>query len=206
MKTSKIIIISFFSFVGLFLLSFMILGFAFNSIAIKEIREKRNNFEKRAKIFMIEKPFKHIFVKNEGSIIILEGEKLLIKSNSYNSKDSLIVPTYEILNDTLFISLRKEINTTLELNNLENLITISGTNTSVNLFSLNISSLKLNFTSGNISIDKGVNISKLDVNLYDNSEFSATQILNVDTNNSNVRLPKALHIDLDIDKISKVSM
>jgi hypothetical protein len=230
MKTSKIIFISFFSFVGLLLLSFMIFGFIFNDIAIKEYRKKL--MDKGTKTYKIEKPFKHIFVKNKGFIKITEGAEQLLRSYSYTIKDSLVVPVYKVQNDTLFVDLHNEISTILELNNLENLISISGFKSNVHLSLLNLSSLKLNFTSGNIRIGKNVNISKLDINLNDNSVFSANQLLNVDSlslninkssfevynkkrftsvkgsiaNNSNVRLPKALHIDLDIDKTSKVRM
>ncbi len=231
MKTSKIIFISFFSFVGLFLLSVMILGMAFNGIATEERKDRRVEYENRVKTIKINKQFKHVFVKNKGSITITRGEEQTVKYYSYNSNDTLIVPEFEIVNDTLFFSVRNGMSTTLTLNDVNNLKSVSGINSSVHLSSLDMSSLKLDFKAGKIRINNDVNISNLYVSLCENSGFTAYP-LNVDslyvninnsrfrgnykkrlslvkgtiTNKSDVRLPSVLHIDLDIDESSKVRM
>jgi len=49
MKTSRIILISFFSFIGLLLLSFLIVGFAYNDADVKNRKKRMVEFEKQKK-------------------------------------------------------------------------------------------------------------------------------------------------------------
>ncbi len=225
MKTSKIIFISFFSFIGLFLLSVMILGIAFNGTASKKEQKKKQIISKSIKL---DNTFRHINLAGEGNIWINKGDE---QSLNYveNSLDSIpFVPEYDVRNDTLYVKSTYNRNVTIVVRNLN---TVSGYSSHLHLSYIDLPSLKLSFENGNVRIEHNAKISNLYVSLSNNSNFRCNDF-DIDTlkmnlnnskfyfygkkklvslegtisNNSDVRLPKALHINLDVDSSSKIRM
>ncbi len=233
MKTSKIIFISFFSFIGLLLLSIMVLGFAFNDVALAERNEKRAEFKSRIKTIKIDNRFKHIFVQDKGSVTIIRGDEQLINFYSYNTKDSLDTPEFDVRNDTLYVIGKRGMNITIKLKDESTLLSIGGINSNVDLSHLNVPALDLNFNGGKVKLNYKIEIGKVRIDLSNKSFLELTNQIDIDTiclnvnnskintwygkrhisllkgmveNGSDVRLPDAYHIRLDTDSTSKVKM
>lgn len=233
MKTSRIIFISFFSFIGLLLLSFLIVGFAYNDAGIKHRKNRAEEFKKGEKTIKIEKQFKHILILDKASITVKYGEEQSLKYYVFNTKDSLIAPKLDVKNDTLFLSAKSRIRITLTLKDLNKLKSIDGINSTVFLSGIEMSTLTLNFKGGKINLTDNTKIKNISITLSEKSGFDVHHNAVVDTlnldihnskinfynrnsnisllkgtidNNSNVRIPKAFHINLEVDKSSKLNM
>ncbi len=233
MKTSKIIFISFFSFIGLLLLSFLIVGFAYKDAGIKDKKKRAENFKNRTKTIKIEKQFKHILIEDKGSITVKHGEEQALKYFAYNSKDSLIAPELDVKNDTLFLNAQDRLMIVLTLKDLNKLKSIVGINSTVVLSGIEMSNLDLNFKGGRINLTDNTKIKNISVILSEKSEYSThynvvVDSLNLDinnskinfynrnsnisllkgtiNNNSNVQITKAFRINLEVDKSSRLNM
>ena len=231
MKTSKIILISFSSFIGLLLLSFFIVGITFNDAARRERNAIFIANKKREKTIKIENHFKHIFIKNKSFILIKHGEEQLLEH--YTNENSLNKPIFEVKNDTLFLGFQSNIRTKLTLKDVNNLKSISGVNASVTLSGLEMPTLNLYFNGGKVDLTDNTKVKNINVTLSEKSRLNihnnvVVDTLNLDINNSkinfwntkrkipylkgtinnksDVRIPKALHINLDIDESSKLRM
>ena len=77
MKTSKIIFISFFSFIGMLLLAFMILGIAFKDKRIL----KRRKLQTPSITITVDKRFKHVVIKNDIFYEVKKQKEFSVKND-----------------------------------------------------------------------------------------------------------------------------
>lgn len=225
MKTSKIILISFFSIIALLLLSLSIEGYIYND----KKKYKRDEYGQRGddyKSIRLTKNFNHIKVSKHCNILVIKGSSSL---TYLPEKSGTFVPEYEIKDDTLFI--KSTTTKVLTVAVKENVKTVSAESAEV-MLSLNLPSLSLDFKSVKANINN-VKISKFDICLKDHTTlrmhdfYTDTIKMNIDNSEfycspnsynkiemlsgmigkgSQVYLPNAMHFDLHVDKTSKLSV
>lgn len=224
MKISKIIFISYFSVIGIFLLGFLIVGFAFNS---KEINKK--NVETKTQTLA---QFKHVSI-GEGCRVSIQNYQES-KLTYISSKDSVLIkPVYEIKNDTLFINSTK--------NNMRysgvvlysnNITSITGKSCDVNLREMNQEALDINTYNTRIDIDSKTRIKRYNISLKQSSKLNCwnnfkgeellfdaekstlnlrsqhrfNKIKGKATNYSKLQLPEAKSYELDMDDNSTLKI
>ncbi|TAJ11682.1 hypothetical protein DMA11_15945 [Marinilabiliaceae bacterium JC017] len=225
MKISRIIFISYFSVIGLCLLSLMVMGFVYND---KEFFGERGEaFETITEEL---EPFSHISVDDDCIVAVQTGETNSLLYH-YNKKDKA-QPVYEVRNDTLFvISTRNVLYGQVDLM-VGKIKSISGRNCRISLYDIHQDDLFLAGENARINLGHKVDFGSLNVLLKDSSElnywhFNAKELrLNIQnnsrfrchsdqkvellegkiSNNSKATLPDAKRIQLDVDESSKVEM
>jgi len=225
MKTSRIIFISFFSFLGLILLSLMVMGFMYKD---KDIRKFKEKDIKTVNITL--DSFSHIVVSDNCRVNLSSNTSYSV---SYSLlKGTVNKPVYNINNDTLFIKSTKT-NFTSSINvKANNIISVSGVNCKITLDKFKQEALSFDVKKTEIRFYKNVNIQNLDITLSEsswlngwssfkaqnlklntsNSKFQGSingKLKSFDANitkNSEVRLLKALHYNLNVDSSSSVKL
>lgn len=225
MKTNKIIILSYFSFIVVFLLSLMIMGFAFRNKKYED-----SNIEKETKEIDLDN-FSHMNISQEGCDVILGSNEKNELTYIHNLKDSIIAPKYEIRNDTLFIlSTKNNLNDEIRVK-VKDIKSIICCKSELSIREFIQDSVKIEANLSKVYIKKDSEISFVDIelknssNLYgsnyngssfklniDNSKFEISADKKLDlvegivAKSSSVRLPKVLKIDIDSDETSEVKM
>ena len=227
MKINRIIFISYFSLTGLFLLGLMAMGFVYKDAAPKWVKADDHFEIVRDELA----PFSHLYVENNCHLILSGSDQLHLSYTIDNQKE-IITPVYEVRNDTLFLkSTSNNLNNWVTINTNCPLQSIHGENCHVRLRSLKQPSLHIDFAHTNLRIEQGVKISSLDLSLKENSDFNGwdlevselkMNLLNSKfqgrsrqkldwlkgtiSNQSDVHLPKAKHIQLEVDETSEIKM
>ncbi len=221
MKTSRIIFISFFSIIGLFLAGFMIMGFIYN--------DRSKNYPTFKEEAITLESYSHIVVHNDCNVIIRTDG---INQLSYHSNpDSVqIKPEFRINNDTLFIlSTRTNLLRHIQLK-VNNLVSISGKHCDVTFIEFHQKSLFIDVLNSKVTFN-AVSIDEIEISLSESSRFDGwdltAQKVTLNTRNSyfepnfktklkvlegnitdgsNVRLPQASYYNLNVDESSKTRM
>lgn len=225
MKTSRIIFISYFSIIGLFLISLMIMGFAFKN-------KNHGNFNpeniKHETISL--DSFTHIQASENCRITIKSATNNELIYTSFDNKE-IVKPTYRIENDTLFVAATQtNMNNNIELH-VKYILTIIGNNCNYTLRSFTQNELNIDMKKSNVTFYEQSSIGSLKMSLNNqskcsgnnfnianlilqshNSRFDARiqnkleSVEGIITDNSDVRLPAALKYNLDVDKSSTIKM
>ena len=222
MKISRIIFTSFFSLIGIFLLSLMILGFIY-----KDEKRTRDNEKHNAINHLELKDFSHISTAPGCKLNIYSAEK---PGLSYYADEDNPKPVYEIKNDTLFIiSTEASKHEAVKLNT-RNLKTIEANNSTLYLSGLNLDTLSISLKKTNLRFgNKHASIQYLNLQVKDHSDvsiwnfydgeikmdienshcsmYSNSKVKKVSGKigkNSKVTLPITRRLDLDIDPSSSV--
>lgn len=225
MKTSRIIFITFFSIIGLFLFSLMIMGFMFKN-------KEYNNF--RPENLISEsiplEGFSHIVSEPNCRIELKSGDANQLNYASLADKE-IVKPIFNLKDDTLFITTtRTNMNNDVQIT-VQQIKTITGCNNNLTLRDFSQDSIKVILNGTEISLQQNTSIGKLELSLKsqsrcngwncqitnlnltsDNSKFEASiqnrlESVKVDiANHSEVRLPKSLNYNLNLDKTSKVKV
>jgi len=226
MKISRIIFTSFFSLIGVFLLSLMFFGF---------IHKDKKNFNENGDKYETKKieleSFSHVYAEAGCKLNIYSAEKpsfsYLVEKEKENNK-----PVYEIKNDTLFIISTGTSNHGVLKLMTHNLKTIKANKSKLHLASIKLDTLSVSLMKTDLRfINKEVSILYLDLQLSDQSDvkawnFNGNEVkMDIENSrcqmssnsklrkisgkiggNSDVRLPKTGRLDLDIDESSSVTM
>jgi len=226
MKISRIIFTSFFSLIGIFLLSLMFLGF---------IYKDKKNFSQNGSKYKTEKieleAFSHISAKSGCKLNIYSAEKPSFSYHVEKEKENK-KPVYEIKNDTLFIiSTGTTKHGVLKLMT-HNLKTIKANKSKLYLASIKLDTLSVSLVKTDLSFGNDeTSILYFNLQLKDQSDvkvwaFNGSEVkMDIENShcymkhnshlkkisgkigkNSKVTLPKTSHIDLDIDQSSSVKM
>ncbi len=228
MKTSKIIFTSYFSLVGLILISIMISGFAFNH----KNRNRHGKYEFINKSIPLEN-FKHIKI-NANCLVIIQHDSVSTinytfrKNKETNSVKNPNPPKYNISGDTLILQ-SYESNNHINLHTKKS-ISITGNDCRITLKKLNQNNLSLTGTKCDLTFEDSFNVKTLKVSLDDSKmHYWNFKVQNLDltlnqsrfygnsrgtiksftakiSNNSDARLPKALDYNIKTDESSKVQL
>jgi len=221
MKTSRILFIAYFSIIGLFLIGFTIMGFAYNDKSSDGF--KGEHYEEIAEDLQ---SFSHIHIDDDCDVNITKGDHSYF-TYSIKKSEEHVKPVFDVRNDTLFIqNVSRHI--TIHFNELKSL---SGQNCEVRLKSLELSKLAVHLKQAELKMGNDVSIYSLDVVLKESSimrawDFNSKQLsLHVDDsqfmagsdrklelvkgtirNNSSIRINAAKSIQLDLDDSSQLQM
>lgn len=222
MKTSRIIFISFFSFFGLILISLMVMGFMYkdtNKLKKDDIKTVNTSLGS----------FSHIVVSDNCRVNLSSNTSYSV---SYSLlKGAVNKPVYNINNDTLFIKSTKTNFHSSIIVYVNNLVSISGVNCNITLHKFKQEALSFDVKKTEIRFNNNVNIQNLDITLSEsswlngwsfkaqnlilntsNSKFQGSvngKLKSLDANitkNSEVRLLKSLHYNLNVDSSSSVKL
>lgn len=225
MKTSKIIFISFFSVMGLLLISLLIMGFAFKNKKYGDYNAENIKIES-----VTLDAFKHIHANENCRITVKSGTSNELKYTSFLNK-AIIKPDFRIVRDTLFVETTKtNLNNNIELV-VQHLETITGNNCNYSLREFSQSRLSVDIKKSNISFYDSSSVVNLKMFLYEqskctgrefkvdslmlqskNSKFEARLqnklglIEGIITDKSDVRLPAALKYTLEVDQSSTIKI
>jgi len=221
MKTSRILFISYFSTIGLFLMGLTIMGFAYNDKSSDDFQ--RDHYEEISENLQA---FSHINIEKDCDVWITKGDGSYFTYNIKNAEEH-VKPVFDVRNDTLFIqNVSRPI--TIHFNELKS---ISGHKCEVGLNSFELSKLAVHMKQAELKIGNDVTISSLDVVLkesstvrawgfnteklslrVDDSQFMAGSNRKLDLvkgiirNNSTIRINAAKSIQLDLDESSQLEM
>ena len=224
MKTSRIIFISFFSTIGVFMITLMILGFIYND---KENSRKHLHAPKSVSLPL--EPYNHIAISNDCRVSLVSDTVNLLSYN-FNPDSAQIKPDFKISNDTLFVlSTQTNLSKDIQLK-VNNSVTIFGNLCNLTLNKFYQKSLSIDVRQSEVRFN-AVSIDDVEISLRESSrcngwDFTAQKVtlntrnstfeLNFKTklkvlegnitDGSNVRLPQALHYNLNVDESSKVRM
>jgi hypothetical protein len=145
MKTSKIILIGFFSLVGLFLLSLL--------IQVDSDKQERGFHQEAISL----PPFKHLVLLNSASIDVYQGENDSAFVH-FDSKTEAVFPDYELKGDTLvLVWANKDFNWSRTIS-CSNLKSVRVENSRLNINKLAIDSFKVAAFGSEIHINNKVEI------------------------------------------------
>lgn len=188
-KTSKIIFISYFSFIASLFVIFTIMGFANNNI---------NRFSSFEKTETQLDTFSHIYVSPDCRVVIEKSDSTKL-IHQYPDSEEFIETSHEIKNDTLFIQkTNKRISTRIQADNIKS---VSGDKCNVNITKLKQEALDVNIVnSSHVSLYEDIKLDTLNMNLSSSSRFNSSTgkienlVLNV--NNSYVYLQTKMELTL----------
>ena len=227
MKISRILFIAYFSVIGLFLISFTVMGFVHKDKTMEDVMNVVNVMNHEHETIEGElPPFSCIQVAKGSEVVIKQGEK---NSFSYYKKASETVakPEWEVINDTLYI---RHTAPTMAVY-ATRLIAITGESCQLTIEPITLDKLALHLDQSELSIRNEVNISNLEITMVANSQMNAwglsTQRMKLDVdhsifrgdskrrikvvsgsirNNSKVQLSPAQSIKLEVDDSSELKM
>ena len=220
MKISRIIFISYFSLIGLFLIGFTIMGFAYNDKSSDEF--KRDHYEEVSGDLQ---SYHHIYVDKDCKVNINSSDRSYF-SYAVKKEENQGKPFFEIRNDTLFVQHTKRFITIYS----DQLNSVCGQECNVTFGKVNLSSLFVRIRKGRVRFLKDVTISELSLSLIE-SRLGAgdlkTKLLNLEVdnsevnvhcnrkfeevkgtirNNSTIRINAAKSIQLDLDESSHLQI
>lgn len=225
MKISRIIFITFFSIVGLFLFSLMIMGFMFKN-------KKHNKF--RPENLLSEsiplEEFSHIVSDANCKIALKSGDTNKLYYTSFAHKE-IVKPVFNLKNDTLYITATNtNMNNHVQLT-VKQIETITGYKNNLTLGDFSQEILTMEMKNSEIRLNKTANISNLKISLtekskctgwdcklenlslkIDNSKFETHMKNKIESikgeisNNSTTRLPMSLKYNISMDKTSSIKI
>lgn len=214
MKTSKIILIGFFSVVGLFLLSLLI-----------QVDPKDSNPRYKEKAMALP-PFKHLVLHNSEPVTIIQAQTDSAFV-SYFFESQAVFPEFELKGDTLILAWAKDENNwhrTISCSQLKS-VTVKGSRLDINEFAMD--TLKVEADGGEFYLNLGSHIGYLNLDLkqksfahfecktvnqletrvvYSNLELQIEQIENLRAelqDSSSLTTWKVLHTDVRSDETSR---
>ena len=228
MKINKIIFLSHWAIIVLFLLSLTIVGFTFKNKEDYSRRIGESSLEKKS---IALNTFQHIYIES-GCRVNISGssESKLLYSNIKTKKE--VKPLYEVRNDTLFISSSKtNLGEWIDIHT-NNLQSITSIGSQINIYNLNDDELTINGDHARFNISNNSSISFANIILKNNSDLQGWNYkgnaLKLDikaskvqfssenhkldridgsvSSNSTVRLPKTRIIDVESDNSSEIKM
>lgn len=225
MKISKIIFISYFSVIVLFLLSLMIMGFAFNDA--KYSRRNKITIETKT----LELPhFQHVSIGENCRVSIQNAQES--KLSYLNQKNAAVIePIFKIENDTLFLISTKN---NMQYNGVtlssSYIQSITGKNCNISIKNMKQEFLYISTNGTIINIKNKVEIEKYELTLKQSSDFHCwnnfkgdeltidlqnsklrvrsqhklSKIKGLATNHSYLELPAAKSYQLNVDENSQL--
>jgi hypothetical protein len=224
MKISKILFTTYFSLMGLLFLCVMVMGFVFKDAKLNE---------KIYDVFPMTKglaSFKYLNISDGCYVRFNSGTRRQLIYNA-NTKADSIPFIYEIKNDTLYLKMANNDKKVWCELLVDSLISITGKDCHVELDSLVQSFLAVNITNSSMYLTERLNINKLNFVMKDSSKVdghlpkgielrmdvqnSEIQIysnnkLNIAegsvTDHSQVFIPVAKHIQMEVDETSNLNL
>jgi hypothetical protein len=193
MKTSKIIFISFFSIIGLFLLSFL--------IQVKPNKQQRPISELESKTVSLSS-FSHLVITDGVNLDIEGGESdaLIV----YPTGKKLSAPNYRVSGDTLIVdSLQEKSFVFLKLIAHE-IKTIKQTNGSLVIRQFNATKLSVTGSNCNFSLNNEVVIDSLDLNLSSGSYMDCQRSTSVKVVKAGFDNSKAYFYNDKLDQLDAI--
>ncbi len=188
MKTSKIIFISFFGAIGLFLLSLLI-----------QVDPKKFENEKYQNETIALPSFNHLIVEKEYNLTLVQGLADSIKL-TYEKGVVIAKPIYTMRGDTLVISPEPNKDFWFYELSFKNLKSIKATSCKFELRKLSLQNLYINGTGAEINFSDAVELDSLKMNLFFNSQFW--------TNSSKLKTVQLIadksNADFSIDQIAEL--
>jgi len=221
MKKSRILFISYFSAIGLFLIGFTIMGFVYSDKSSDDF--KRNHYVEISEDLA---SFKHIYVDKNCDVNIKSSEQAYF-SYAHKKGEKTIKPVFRVRNDTLYVE-HTDKRITIYFARLQS---ISGNHCEIRLKSTDLDQLSIHLKRANLRIWDNVNIAKLKVDLeessnvsgwnfktkqlvldIDNSEFNVNSNVKLELakgtirNNSSICISPAKSIQLELDESSQLQI
>jgi hypothetical protein len=214
MKTSKIILIGFFSVVGLFLLSLLIQV---------DPKDREPEYKNEA---MALPPFKHLVLQNSEPVTIIQAQTDSAFVD-YATKNQAVFPEFELKGDTLILTWAKQENNwgrSISCSQLKS-VTVKGSRLDINEFAMD--TLKVEAEGGEFYLNSSSHIGYLNLDLkqksfahfecktvnqletrvvYSNLELQIEQIGNLRAelqDSSSLTTWKVLHTDVRSDETSR---
>lgn len=159
MKTSKIILIVFFSILALFMLSLR--------IQVDTEKQNQQNVEKSTTNLPT---FNHLVIKNSTNIRLKQGKEFTAFVN-FKADSQIQMPTFEIKSDTLVLNWPKNENNWNKTITCPNLKSIRIENSMINIDNLPTDSLRVYAMKGEIFYNTSSNLNYLQLSLSQNSIF-----------------------------------
>ncbi len=227
MKISKIIFISYFSVIGLSLLSLLIVSFAFNDG--KYSSWNKNNIETKTQDL---EHFEHVFI-GKGCKVLIQNTQKPELSYSHLKALKLIESVFKIKNDTLFvISTKGNFQHNAVTFSSSNILSITTENCYIILDNMTQEALRIDASGTVIDIRDDTKIKKYELTLkqssdfrcwndfkgdelsidmqnsklYINTEHKLSKIKGQISNHSEIHLPASKNYQLDVDENSKLQI
>ncbi len=168
MKISKIIFTSYFSILGLFLLSLMVLGYKYSD---KEYPRKYQQDQLKSKNLSLES-FSHLVIDPDCQVIIKVGDKPSLLDYRFDATKGAVDPDFKMQNDTLYLTSTNNCRYGVVIT-CNQLLTVIGKNCVITLDSMHVDNLMVDSNQSTITLNRKAHINSLKLNGINHSNINS---------------------------------